>query len=173
MKSFISFTPLSRWLRGAVLLLTCVFFVSTIRARSSAGQSTPPDGPGKAELQKLCVGCHELEKAYSIRQDEVGWQRTMEKMVAFGMKCSEEEYQLALDYLVKNYAADEVPKVRVNKATAIELESGLSLKRSQAKALIEYREKNGPFKSLDDLKKVPGLEADQLEARKDRISFEQ
>ena len=51
------------------------------------------------------------------------------------------EYKLVLEYLIKNYAADEVPKVSVNKASAIELESGLSLKRSQAKAVVEYREK--------------------------------
>ena len=64
------------------------------------------------------------------------------------------------------------PEAAFNKATAIELESGLSLKRSQAKAVIDYRTKNGPFKSIDDLKKVPGIEADQIEAKKDRLSFE-
>jgi competence protein ComEA len=117
--------------------------------------------------------CHELEKSYSLKQDRAGWQRTMDKMTAFGMKSSEEEFNAVLEYLVKHYAAEDVPRVKVNKASAIELESGLSLKRSQAKALLEYREKNGPFKSLDDLKKVPGLDAAKLEERKDRISFEQ
>lgn len=161
------------FLRGAILTLACVFFLSTTWSKTSAWQSQAPDGPGKAELQKLCVGCHELEKAFSIKQDRDGWQRTMEKMVSFGMKSTDDEYKAVLDYLVRHYAADEVPKVKVNKATAIELESGLSLKRSQAKAVIDYRTKNGPFKSIDDLKKVPGLEADQIEAKKDRLSFEQ
>ena len=49
--------------------------------------------------------------------------------------------------------------------------SGLSLKRSQAKAVVTFREKHGNFKSLDDLKKVPGLDAAALDAKKERIVF--
>ena len=67
--------------------------------------------------------------------------------------------------------SEDVPRLNVNKATAIELEAGLSLRRSQAAALIAYREKNGDFKSLDDLKKVPGLDAAKLDAKKDRLVF--
>lgn len=159
--------------RLALITLVCALFVGLSWPQPSAGKVTVQDEPGKLELQKICKGCHELEKAFSIKQDRNGWTATMEKMVSFGMKSTDEEYKAVLDYLVKHYAADEVPKVKVNKASAIELESGLSLKRSQAKAVIEYREKNGAFKSLADLKKVPGLEADKLEAKKDRISFEQ
>ena len=163
---------LSRWLRGTFFTLACAILIGIGWTSSSAGQGPAPDGPGKAELQKLCVGCHELEKSFSLKQDRDGWQRTMEKMVSFGMKSTDEEYKAVFEYLVKHYAADEVPKVKVNKATAIELESGLSLKRSQAKAVIEYRDKNGAFKSIEDLKKVPGIEADKIEAKKDRLSFE-
>ena len=45
------------------------------------------------------------------------------------------------------------------------------MRRSQAKAVIEYREKNGEFKSLDDLKKIPVLDSEKLEEKKDRILF--
>ena len=72
---------------------------------------------------------------------------------------------------MKHFPAEDVPRLNVNKATAIELEAGLSLRRSQAAALIAYREKNGDFKSLDDLKKVPGLDAAKLDAKKDRLVF--
>lgn len=132
-----------------------------------------PDGPGKEELVKLCSQCHELGKSYSLRQDRAGWTRTMQKMAAFGMKSTEAEYNAVLEYLVRNYAADEVPKINVNKARAIDLESGLSLKRSQATAIIRYREANGPFKSIDDLKKVPGIDIEKIEAKKDRLVFEE
>lgn len=163
----------SRWWRVTFFTLVCALFVGNSWMNASARQAVAPDGPGKAELQKLCAGCHEIEKSFSLKQDRAGWERTMEKMVASGMKSTEAEYNAVLEYLVKHFAADEVPKVKVNKASAIELESGLSLKRSQAKAVVEYREKNGPFKSLADLKKVPGIEADKLEAKKDRLSFEE
>lgn len=160
-------------LRLGLFIMACAFFLSSTLRHASAWQAQPPDGPGKAELQRLCVGCHELEKAFSIKQDREGWHRTMEKMVSSGMKSTDEEYKLVLEYLIKNFAADEVPKIKVNKASAIELESGLSLKRSQAKAVIDYRSQHGPFKSLADLKKVPGLEADKIDAKKDRLSFEE
>ena len=64
-----------------------------------------------------------------------------------------------------------VRKIQANTAAAIELESGLSLRRSQAAAIIAYRTKNGKFKSIEDLKKVPGVDADKIEAKKDRIVF--
>ena len=173
MRNFISSFPLSRLLRGTFLITACALFVGIWWTPSSAGQVTAAEGPGKAELQKLCAGCHELEKSFSLKQDQDGWQRTMEKMVSYGMKSSDQDYKAVLEYLIKNYAAEEVPKLKVNKATAIELESGLSLKRSQAAAVIAYREKNGPFKSIADLKKVPGIDPEKIEAKKDRLTFEE
>jgi competence protein ComEA len=62
-------------------------------------------------------------------------------------------------------------RLNVNKATQIEFESRLSLKRSEARAVIEFRDKNGPFKSLADLKKVPGIDAAKIEAKKGVITF--
>lgn len=130
-----------------------------------------PDGPGHDETEKLCKQCHEVARSISLRQDRNGWQTTMGKMTAFGMKATEAEYALVLDFLSKNYGAEDVARVKVNEATAIELESGLSLKRSQARAVVAWRDKHGSFKSLDDLKKVPGLDAAALDAKKDRIAF--
>jgi len=59
----------------------------------------------------------------------------------------------------------------VNRATAIELESRLSLRRSQAAAVIEYRAKHGPFKSIEDLKKVPGIDSVKIDVKKDILEF--
>ena len=95
----------------------------------------------------------------------------MQKMVAYGMKSSKEDYATVLDYLANSFPAEEMTKINVNTASAIELESGLSLRRSQSRSLIAYRKKNGPFKSLDDLKKVPLIDAGQIDEKKDRIAF--
>ena len=156
-------------LLGVVVTLTTF----TLSMTSSFGQGRPmPDGAGKEETRKLCSQCHELEKSFSLNQDRTGWQRTMKKMVDFGMKGTEQEIGAVLEYLVKNYPADEIPRINVNKAEAIDLESGLSLKRSEAAAIIQYREKHGAFKSIADLKKVPGLDSSKIEAKKDRLTFE-
>ncbi len=130
-----------------------------------------PEGPGREETERLCKGCHELERSVSRRQDRDGWQATINKMVAFGTKGSDQEFALILDYLTKHYPAEAVPPVNVNTAAAIEMESRLSLRRSQAAAIIAYRTKNGKFKSIEDLKKVPGVDVEKIEAKKDRIVF--
>jgi competence protein ComEA len=162
----------NRLWRLALLCVALALFASGILPPSSSGQERPlPDGAGREEARKLCTGCHELEKSFSIRQDRAGWQSTLEKMVSYGMKASEREIAAVLEYVAKNFPADEVPKIKVNEAKAIELESGLSLRRSQAAAVIKYREKNGPFKSIEDLKKVPGIDTAKIEAKKDRLVF--
>jgi competence protein ComEA len=159
--------------RCTLLGIAFTLFAINIRIPPSAGQGRPlPDGPGKEETQKICAQCHELDKSFSVNQDRAGWQRTVDKMVALGAKGTEQEFNAIVDYLVKNFPADEVPKINVNKAEAIEFESGLSLRRSQAAAIIKYREKHGKFKSIADLKKVPGVDAAKIEAKKDRLIFQ-
>ncbi len=129
-----------------------------------------PDGPGKAETERICKGCHELERAVSKRQDRDGWRATMNKMVTLGAK-GDKDLEVVFEYLAKNFPGEDAPKINVNKATSIELESGLTLRRSQAAAVIQYRAKNGDFKSIEDFKKVPGLDPEKIEAKKDRIVF--
>ena len=138
---------------------------------ASVADAQLPDGPGKTETMKVCKGCHEVERSTSLHQDRDGWRATMDKMVSLGAKGSEKELQAVFDYLVKNFPAEEIPTINVNKATSIELESGLTLRRSQAAAVIQYRTQNGDFKSIEDLKKVPGLDPEKIEAKKDRITF--
>jgi competence protein ComEA len=130
-----------------------------------------PEGTGRDETVKICSQCHELARSISLRQDKDGWTNTMNKMAAFGMKATPQDMSVVLDYLAKTYPAEDVPKVNVNTAPAIELESALTLRRSQAAALIAYREKNGPFKSIEDLKKVQALASAKLDEKKHRIAF--
>lgn len=47
--------------------------------------------------------------------------------------------------------------VDLNKATQAELEALKGIGETKAKAIIDYRTKNGPFKSADDLDKVKGV----------------
>lgn len=130
-----------------------------------------PEGPGRAETQAICSQCHELARSISLRQDKAGWQSTVDKMVTLGAKASDQDLQLVVDYLAKNYPGEEIPRINVNEARAIDLESGLTLLRSQARAIIAYRDKNGPFKSIQDLEKVPGIDVAKIEAKKDRLTF--
>lgn len=51
-------------------------------------------------------------------------------------------------------------QLNINTATADELDKQLNgIGPAKAKAIVEYREKNGAFKSVDDLTKVPGIKS--------------
>lgn len=47
--------------------------------------------------------------------------------------------------------------VNLNTATASDLDGIKGIGPSKAKAIIDYRSKNGPFKSVDDLKNIKGF----------------
>jgi competence ComEA-like helix-hairpin-helix protein len=130
-----------------------------------------PDGAGKEETQRLCSQCHELARSFSLRQDRDSWQGTVDKMVTLGLQGKDDEIRTVVDYLARNFPGEAIPKVNINTASAIELESGLSLKRSEAAAVIAYRTKIEKFKSLEDLKEVPGVSFAKFEAKKDRLTY--
>jgi competence ComEA-like helix-hairpin-helix protein len=131
-----------------------------------------PDGPGKEQTEKICSQCHELARSFSLRQDRDGWSATINKMIGLGAQGTDKDFALVLDYLSTNFPGEAVPKLNVNKATAIEFEAALTLRRSQSAAIIKYRNEHGPFKSVADLEKVPGIDAAQIEAKKDRLLFQ-
>lgn len=47
--------------------------------------------------------------------------------------------------------------VNINTANATELEALPGIGAKKAQAIVEYRTKNGPFKSVEDLEKVNGI----------------
>src|SRR5215475_14571541 len=50
-----------------------------------------------------------------------------------------------------------IAAVNINTATKEELTSLKGIGEKRAQDIIDYRTKNGPFKSVDDLQKVPGI----------------
>ena len=149
--------------------LMLVLLAISVAAGTSSGQI--PDGAGRAETEKLCSGCHELERAVSLRQDRDGWKGTINRMVNFGADGTEAEFAAVLDYLSATYPASELPPLNVNSARAIDFESRLSLRRSQAAAIIDYRTKHGRIKSIEELKSIPGADSVKIEAKKDILVF--
>jgi competence protein ComEA len=103
-------------------------------------------------------------------QDRAGWESTITKMAGFGAQGTDDEFTEILDYLTKNFPPASAP-LNVNKATAAQIESGLALTTAEAEAVVKYREKNGDFKTIDDLKKVPDVDAKKLDAKKDHLAF--
>ena len=64
--------------------------------------------------------------------------------------------------LSENKDAD-VAKVNINTATESELTTIPGIGKVKAKSIIEYREQNGNFKSIDELKEINGFGAKTIE----------
>jgi competence protein ComEA len=60
--------------------------------------------------------------------------------------------------------------VDLNSATETQLQTLPGLNARDAKAIVNYRAKNGNFKSTDDLKNVPGFNAKKVDAIKTQVS---
>ena len=166
-----------RLTRAAVLFaVTCCLVAAGVRASARQDAAPPPatgeglpDGPGKDLVVRMCGLCHQPVRAASVRLTREGWQTVIEDMVKRGAKGTDEEKEKVLEYLVTNFLGEAPRPINVNSAPQIDLESVIGLLRSEARALIAFREKNGPCKAVDELKKVPGLDFKKIEAAKDRI----
>lgn len=130
-----------------------------------------PDGPGKDTLIRVCSKCHSPTNVVANGQTRDGWEDTLTKMAGLGASASDEEFTEILDYLVKNFPP-VTKKINMNKATASELESQLGFTAKQAESIVAYREKNGAFKTSDDVKHVPDLNANDVDARRNRMTFQ-
>ena len=70
---------------------------------------------------------------------------------------------------VINSNAADVKKININTASAEELTQLKGIGSSHAANIIEFREKNGPFKNPEDLIKVPRIGRRTFEKNKDLI----
>ena len=144
----------------------------------AAAQSAPagdhpefPQGTGRDATLRLCSQCHSANIILANGQSREGWENTITKMVGLGAHGSDEDFTDIADYLSANFPASTVKKIFVNKATDQEFAATLGIPLEQAKAIVDYRDKNKGFNSLEDLKKVPGVDAAKIEANKDKLIF--
>lgn len=92
---------------AAAMLLVAVAGHAVLRAdvARAAGAVTAaqelPDGPGKAEVSKICAGCHDLMFTVSTRDTEEGWTRIVNDMRSKGADGQEEEFEKIIAYLTK------------------------------------------------------------------------
>ena len=132
-------------------------------------QGQLPDAPGKEEVVRVCAGCHEPQRVAALRLTPAGWEDVVAKMVTLGAKATDDELKVITNYLAEQFKGEAAKPLNLNTASAVELESVAALLRKEAAAWIAYRTKNGPCKSLDDLKKVAGVPFTKIDERRDRL----
>lgn len=67
---------------------------------------------------------------------------------------------------------EAAPRVNVNAASVDELAGVPGIGVQRAAAIVEYRDQNGPFRSVEDLLDVPGIGALDLSGFRDRLRVE-
>ncbi len=68
-------------------------------------------------------------------------------------------------------ASSQVSPININTADAATLDRELNgIGAVKAKAIVEYRDTNGPFASVDELLEVKGIGAATLEKNRDKLS---
>jgi competence protein ComEA len=145
------------------LLLLGSLLVMAFRA---SAQSLP-EGEGKDLVAVICSSCHSTERIVAKRMTRAQWQDKVLEMLQEETDVTQAERDRIVNYLSKSFP----PGVNVNTAAAKDIETGLELSTENAVAIVRYREQNGTFKTIDDVKKVPGVDAAKIEAKKDRLEF--
>jgi competence protein ComEA len=142
--------------------------VAALLAMSVAvsSQDRFPDGPGRTDVMKVCSGCHDAEIILANLKTPGEWNETLQNMAAQGAEATPDQWKLIERYIDVHFAM-----VMVNKAPADEIQLALDVTPEVAAALVKYRQDNGPFKTIDDVKKVPGIDAAKVAAATSRVVF--
>lgn len=116
----------------------------------------------------VCSMCHSPSAVIGKQGTKQWWQAKVTEMLQEVTDVPDSDVDAIVNYLAKNFP---IVKINVNKATAKELETSLELTTKESEGIVQYRESHGDFKSLDDLKKVPGLDTVKIESKKDHLQF--
>ncbi len=155
----------------------CVFARTSVSASQAAAAAQPddhpefPPGDGREAVMRLCVRCHSPNIILASGQDRLGWENTITKMVRLGATGNDEDFSDIADYLTANFPPSAVKKVFINMATDKQIADLLEISLDDARAIVTYRDKVKGFKSIDELKQVPGADTKKIDAKKDRLVF--
>lgn len=130
-----------------------------------------PPGDGREAVMRICVKCHSPNIILAYGQNRVGWENTITKMARLGAKGTDDDYSDIADYLTANFPPSAIQKVFVNMATDKQLADILGISLDDAKAIIVYRDKIKGFKSIEEMKSVPNVDAKKIDAKKDHLVF--
>ena len=142
------------------------YFVFFLLAATPTVCGQLPDGKGKDAVRKICARCHELETVTSTLHTKIGWERIVDDMISRGAEGSDADMEAVVEYLTTYFG-----KINVNTASAEDLETSLGFSGKEAQAIVAYREQNGNFKDFEQLKNVPGVSEEKLQAKRSRIAF--
>ncbi|MCM3669998.1 helix-hairpin-helix domain-containing protein [Mesobacillus maritimus] len=133
--------------------------------------------PGVYEVFNEERVIHLIEKAGGLTKDadasSVNFaMKVSDEMVVYIPKQGEDAQGLVnpIQGIGGGNSSETGAKVNLNTATTSDLETLPGIGPAKSSAIVEYRETNGPFKEIEDLKSISGIGEKTFEKLKDQIS---
>ena len=120
----------------------------------------------------LWLGCLVHLKAQSFDQSYAQWKRQQQEYDS-RLTQKSDQYYLARpteQHITKPIKSTQAI-INLNRADIQQLQSLHGVGRAKAQAIIEYRQKNGGFKQIEELTNVKGIGPKLLEKNKARLSL--
>lgn len=140
--------------------------------RHAPGEPSGPREPGQDDKSQqifgtVCGKCHPIERVTAMRRTRSQWEETIDAMITTrGAQITDEEYETILPYLTREFG-----RVDINRAIADEIVEVLGISEELAAAIVAHRKQHGPFENFEALTKVPGIDREALEKKRDAITF--
>jgi cytochrome c5 len=74
-----------------------------------------PDGAGKEIVIKVCTACHGVIEFTSQKHTKPEWDEVVDTMAQRGARASDDEFDMIVVYLTKNFGKDAPSKDEPNK----------------------------------------------------------
>jgi len=154
-------------MRGSKIGISVVALTFVLSALVLARQELAPGKGRDVTLQTCASSCHGIERFASEHRSKSQWLETLETMKTEGAAGTDADFKAILGYLVAHSGI----QIRINTATAKQIDDALDLEPGQAAAIVKYRDANGQFADWAALMKVPGLDPKKLEEQKGNVVF--
>ena len=82
--------------------LLCAAFLAALASRAGS-QTDLPEGKGKDVVMAVCTECHGLFQFTSFRLSKKGWEGVVTTMISNGAPLYDEEKEMVVEYLAKNF----------------------------------------------------------------------
>ena len=83
-----------------LLVMTLPMF---LLLQNALGEVTLPEGPGREIVYKRCQSCHQLDRIKGEKNSAEEWKQIVGRMIRNGLKISQEEKNIVLDYLASHF----------------------------------------------------------------------
>lgn len=145
------------------------FYVDIKGAVVSPGVYEVSDDMRVLDVVKLAGGLTEASDDKKVNLAE----KLIDQMVIYIPEIGEERFELVTQVSTgdKSITEQDSKLININTSSASELQSLNGIGEKKAEKIIQFREENGSFKTIEDLKKVDGIGEKTFDSLKSQITI--